>query len=324
MARQLGFRWFRALRAGAAILAASVAGCALDGVAGLTTTTKFDPGTGLHTIDVGSLTRDYLLHVPQRRPMTSSGTLLPYSLIIVLHGSSGSGQDIRATTNMDSVSEANRLVVAYPNGVAGAGGLFPTDWNAGTCCGAAGRENIDDVAFIKAVIAEVSASLPMDKRRVYVAGFSDGGRMAYRLACELSSQIAAIGVVSGSLREEECAPSNPVAVIAIHGTDDQIVPYDEDPDTSPAAPMIGAAANMPPSLQFWVSEDGCTSGGTTSYSSHVDLTTFSSCTADVSFYAVKGGTHSWPVMTDASSSDPDATFSATTLIADFFRKHRLK
>jgi polyhydroxybutyrate depolymerase len=304
---------------------ASIMGCAPDSLVGLEPTTKFEAGTGLHTIEVGSLSRQYVLHVPQRRPMMANGAVLPYSLIIVLHGSSGSGLDIRATTNMDSVSEAQRLVVAYPNGVAGAGGLFPTDWNAGTCCGAAGRENIDDVAFIKAVIEEVSANLPMEKRRVYVAGFSDGGRMAYRLACELSSQIAAIGVVSGSLRQDGCAPTNSVAVIAIHGTDDPIVPYNEDPDTSPAQPMTGVAAATPPSLQFWIAENGCTNGGTASYSARVDLTTFPTCSgADVAFYAVKGGTHSWPVLVDPASDDPDATLPATALIADFFRRHRQK
>src|SRR6185369_15444175 len=96
--------------------------CATDRLAGVDVTTSFDIGTGLHAIDVGSLTRDYVLHVPQRRPMASSGMVLPYSLILVLHGSSATGGDIEATTNMDSVSEANRVVVAYPNAVAGAGG----------------------------------------------------------------------------------------------------------------------------------------------------------------------------------------------------------
>jgi polyhydroxybutyrate depolymerase len=325
MARELAVCRNGLRRVAAIALAAFVSGCALDRLVGTDTTTKFDVGTGLHQIEVGSLSREYLLHVPQRRPMTSSGTLLPYPLVIVLHGSSGSGEDIRGTTNMDSVSEANRLVVVYPNAVAGAGGLFPTDWNAGTCCGAAGREDIDDVGFIKSMIAELSTNLPIDKRRVFVAGFSDGGRMAYRLACELSSQIAAIGVVSGSLRDEGCAPSNPVAVIGIHGTDDPIVPYNEDPDTPPSAPMAGVAAEMPPSLQFWVSQNGCTEGTTSAFGTHVDVTTFSSCTrADVAFYSVKGGTHSWPVLLDASSDDPDATFSATALIAEFFRRHRMK
>lgn len=327
MARALA-RWLglAASIVGVTVCALVMNGCDSDRLNGVDVTTVFEIGTGLHQIDVGALTREYVLHVPQRRPMNSSGMVLPYSLVLVLHGSSASGGDIEATTNMDSVSEANRVVVAYPNGVAGAGGLFPTDWNAGSCCGAAGRENIDDVAFINEVIGELEAKLPIDRRRIYVAGFSDGGRMAYRLACELSAQIAAIGVVSGSLREDSCAPARPVAVIAIHGTDDSIVPYDEGSDTPPVAAMSGVAATLPPSVQFWISQNGCTGGTVAPYSPHVEMTTFPTCTngAGVAFYSVEGGAHGWPVLTDPASDDPDQTFSATSVIVDFFRHHVLK
>lgn len=318
--------WRRRWMSAAAVLVAfAAAGCSFDGLTGANATTSFDVGTGLHSIDVGSLTREYILHVPQRRPMTSSGMVLPYPLVVVLHGSSATGGDIEATTNMDSVSEANRIVVAYPNGVAGAGGLFPTDWNAGSCCGAAGRENIDDVGFIKAVMTELSAKLPIDKRRIYVAGFSDGGRMAYRLACELSSQLAAIAVVSGSLKAESCSPERAVAVVAIHGTDDQIVPYDDNSDTPLPATMTGVASTLPPSVQFWVSNNGCGAGSVSPYAAHVDATTFTTCTgADVAFYAVDGGAHGWPVLVDPESPDPDESFSATAVINSFFRRHVLK
>ena len=300
-------------------------GCSVDSVVSPDVTSAFGVGTGLHAISVGSLDRSYLLHIPKLRPMTSSGALLAYPLIIVLHGSSGSADDIRATTNMDSVSEANRTIVAYPNGVGGGGGLYPTDWNAGTCCGAASREGIDDVGFIKAVLAEISAKMPIDARRVYVVGFSDGGRMAYRLACELSTQIAAIGVVSGSLKADDCAPAKSVAVLAIHGTDDPIVPIDDDADTQPSTSVSPMAESMPPSVQFWISADGCNDGTQTSVSGRVDLTAFAPCRgSDVAFYSLSGGLHSWPVLTDATSDDPDQAFSATAVIADFFRHHRLK
>ena len=223
----------------------------------------------------------------------------------------------------------NRTIVAYPNGIGGGGGLYPTDWNAGTCCGESGRENIDDVGFIKAVLAEISAKMPIDIHRVYVAGFSDGGRMAYRLACEMSTQIAAIGVVSGSLKSDDCAPAKSVAVLAIHGTDDPIVPIDEDADTQPATTISPMAESMPPSVQFWISANGCNDGnadlgqrpGRYLHRIHAVRTG-----SDVAFYALSGGLHSWPVLTDASTSnlDPDQAFSATAVIADFFRHHRLK
>ncbi|MEO7083633.1 MAG: PHB depolymerase family esterase [Gemmatimonadaceae bacterium] len=308
------------------VIASSFAfACSADSVVSPDITSGFDIGTGLHGINAGSLNREYVLHVPKLRPMTSSGVLLGYPLMIVLHGSSGSGEDIRATTNMDSVSEANRTIVAYPNAVGGAGGLFPTDWNAGTCCGAAAREGIDDVGFIKAVIAEISAKMPIDKNRLFVAGFSDGGRMAYRLACELSTQIAAIGVVSGSLKVDDCAPAKSVAIVAIHGTDDPVVPFDDDADTQPSTTMSDMAETMPPSVQFWISANGCSQGSASSFTDRVDLTAFRPCSgSDIAFYAINGGVHSWPILVSVTDGDPDQAFSATAVIADFFRHHRLK
>ncbi len=307
-------------------LAVLLAGCATDSIDGVNESSSFSPGTALHTITVGSLDRTYIVHVPSRRPMAQSGAVLPYPLTIVLHGSSGSGEDIRGTTNMDSVADANRIVVVYPNGVAGAGGLFPTDWNAGgDCCGEAGREGIDDIGFMRAMIAEISAKLPIDVKRIHVAGFSDGGRMAYYMACQMAGQLAAIGVVSGSLSDDSCAPGRAVALIAVHGTDDPIVPYDQGIDSPmPEPAMDPSMNNLPPSVQFWVEQDGCSQASDSSYTTAVTLTTFGSCTgSDVAFYTIDGGVHTWPVLTDPSSSDPDQTVPATALITDFFKKHHL-
>jgi polyhydroxybutyrate depolymerase len=305
-------------------IAQLVVGCASDGILGIDESTSFSPGTALHTITVGSLQRSYIVHVPSRRPMTQSGTLLPYPLTIVLHGSSGTGEDIRGTTNMDSVSDVNRIVVVYPNAVAGAGGLFPTDWNAGNCCGAAGREGIDDLGFMRAMIDELSAKLPIDKRRIHVAGFSDGGRMAYYMACQMAGQIAAIGVVSGSLRDDSCTPAHPVAVIALHGTADPIVPYDESIDSPMPDPVDATMDALPPSVQFWIAQDGCSAATDSAFTPSVTRTTFAKCSgSDVAFFSIDGGVHTWPVLVDPSSSDPDQTVSATALITDFFKRHHL-
>src|SRR5205814_1785627 len=95
---------------------------------------------------------------------------------------------------------------AYPDGSDGGFGLYPTDWNAGTCCGAPFREGVDDLAFISAIISQVEGRLSVDHARVFIAGFSDGGRMAYHVACQLGSKIAAIAVVSGSLTDNQCFP----------------------------------------------------------------------------------------------------------------------
>ena len=301
------------------------AACNSEGLLGIKKSTTFTVGTALHDIEVGTLARSYVLHVPTRRPTSGNGTLMAYPLMIVLHGSAATGDDIRGTSNMDSVSEAHRWVVAYPNGVQGAGGLFPSDWNAGTCCGAAGRENIDDVGFLQHVITEIATSLPIDRRRVYVVGFSDGGRMAHHVACAMASQIAGIAVVSGSLRDDQCAPSAAVPVIAIHGTDDANVPWDEAADTPPLIALTGLASTLPPSMQFWASKNGCTSGSSSALSAHVDQTLFPLCkNAELAFYAIIGGAHTWPMLVNSASANPDETFGTTAIIALFLKRQALK
>ncbi len=310
--------------AAVAMVATFGSSCASDGIFGVDAVSGFASGTGLHTISVGSLQRDYILHVPPHRPTSTSGTLLPYPLVVVLHGSSGSGEDIRGTTQMDSVGDANHWIIAYPDGVRGEGGLFPSDWNAGTCCGAASREGIDDIGFISQMLAELEGNLPIDAKRVYVAGFSDGGRMAHTLGCALAGQIAAIAVVSGSLVDDSCAPARAVPIIAIHGTDDDIVPYDDDASTLPPNPVTGVAATLPPSVQFWISTDGCGDGVATKYSTDVTRIGFTKCVGgDVTFYSIAGGVHTWPVSVPGADDDPDSELPASVVIAQFFAHHRM-
>ena len=293
--------------------------CHSDGISGVDGV--WTPGLATHVVSVGGFTRHYLLHVPKLRP-TTAGVVRPYSLVIVLHGSSGSAEDIRHTTGMDALSDSARFLVAYPQGVQGAGGLFPSDWNAGTCCGAAARENIDDVGFISALIAEVGGSLALDKKRVYVAGFSDGGRMAHRLGCQLASSIAAIAVVSGSLKLESCAPGKPMSFLAVHGTSDDEVPFFDDADTSPPGAVTGLAASLPPSIQFWIAANGCGAASRSQYTAHVQRTSLASCgVAEVVFYSINGGTHGWPGEPDGPGAEPPMSeLQASSIISQFFAR----
>lgn len=298
-------------------------GCHFDGISGAAG--DWRPGIATHDVAIGGLNRRYDLRVPLKRPTTAAGLVRPYWLVIVLHGSSGSSDEIRQTTGMDSLAEAGRFIVAYPQGLRGAGGLFPSDWNAGTCCGAAGRENIDDVGFIDALITDVGKHLAVDKRRVYVAGFSDGGRMAHRLGCKLSPAIAAIAVVSGSLKDDSCAPAKPVPLLAIHGTSDDQVAYDEPASTPPSAPQAGIAATLPQSIQFWVAKDACTGAKQERPTTHVVRTSFTTCTGgEVTFYTIEGGTHAWPGDTGGAGSQPPMSElpASRTIVAFFGRQYR--
>jgi polyhydroxybutyrate depolymerase len=299
-----------------AILAAAFSvSCAPQGIVG--TSGNWKRGTTTHFIAVGSASRDYLLHVPGRRPALLGGTVRPYSLLLVLHGSAGSAEDIRQTSQMDSLSDALHFVVAYPSGTNG-GGLYPSDWNGGTCCGAAARDNVDDVGFLAALVAEVSRKLPVDPHRIYIVGFSSGGIMAYHAACKLSSVIAAIGVISGSLMDGNCAPSRGVAVIGIHGTSDDQVPYNDPSLTLPPSPPTGAAVNLPASVQFWIATNRCGAGAVSRQSPHVVRTTFSSCSGGaVAFYTIEGGSHAWP---SSGSAPPMSELRASNVLAEYLNR----
>jgi polyhydroxybutyrate depolymerase len=228
---------------------------------------------------------------------------------------------------MDSLADADGFLVAYPNGSKGLLALSASDWNAGVCCGAAARDHVNDVGFIGALVARVAAHVPVDRRRVYVAGFSDGARMAYRLACESAATIAAIGAVAGSLVDPQCAPARPVPVVAFHGTADEEVAYLDSARTAPPRPVPPATSALPPSVQFWAAEDGCRDVAVERVSPHVTRATFAPCDgADVVLYTIEGGVHGWPgePPDGAGSKPPMSELRATDVMVRFFLSHSLR
>jgi polyhydroxybutyrate depolymerase len=292
-----------------ATLGVALAGCSADSLTDPFTSGVLLAGTTTSLqVSVEARTRQYLVH----EPVVSATKSAPIPLVIVLHGSDQQGADIRTITGMDSLSEARRFVVAYPNGLGS-----PTDWNAGQCCGPAHDNGVDDIAFLKAIISDLSARLPIDPSRIYVAGFSDGGRMAYRAACEMSDQIAAVAVVSGSLVTRDCAPSRSTFVIAFHGTADPSVSYREASATPLPRAAPQSAAGLPPAVQFWMAENSCTGASEALVGPHTVRTIASGCSADVVFYEIVGGAHAWPTVADGYE------ISASPVIADFFAAHRL-
>ena len=295
--------------------------CSLDSITGVGESGKWTAGTAAHATLVGKANRTYMVHVPTRRRLTG-GVPVPYPLVIVLHGSSGNGASMEVTTRMDSLADATQFLVAYPNGTGGNFNLYPSDWNSGTCCGGAFRDQVDDIGFIKALIKQVSANSPVDARRIYIAGFSAGGYMAYHAGCQLSATIAAIAVVSGDLVDPNCSPAKPVPLFAIHGTDDTEVSYSEGapPPRSAIPPLAGS---LPPSVGFWTSLNKCSGGAVTRASAHVTRTRFTVCTiAEVDFYSILGGTHGWPGgPEDPGAQPPMNEVKATILISQFFARH---
>jgi polyhydroxybutyrate depolymerase len=132
-------------------------------------------------ISVDGRIRAYRLYQP-----SAVGSGDPVPLVVMLHGGFGTGEQAESAYGWDALADREGVLVAYPDGVGRA-------WNVGDgCCGGPGRSGVDDVRFIEELVRNVSADHAVDPARVFATGISNGGMMAYRLACD-SDVFAAIG-----------------------------------------------------------------------------------------------------------------------------------
>lgn len=271
-------------------------------------------------ITAGGLVRTYLLHVPR----TNRRRRMP--LVLVLHGGNGSADQIRQATEMNHEADRRGMIVAYPNGLGWFSNKEAT-WNAGPCCGAPALHGTDDVGFVRELIAQLGTTLPIDQRRVYATGFSDGGRMVYRLACELSDKIAAVAPVSGAIPDTTCHPSFAVSLLAVHGTADDVLRYAGGVD--PDLPDGGTTLATPAAVAHWAALMRCAPEPKRRRTDPVVMDTYARCAgAGVALYTIEGTGHAW--MKDpfhgtaagpATSADSTASNWTSALILDFFARH---
>ena len=236
------------------------------------------------------LQRTYRLFVPAGIPGRAP-------LLLALHGGLGSGVQFETNSGFDGLATANGFIVAYPDGVTrfadGTGGA--RTWNGGKCCGPAVTRNVDDVAFLRAVVKDVAKAQSIDRSRVYAVGHSNGGIMALRLACEASDVFAAVGAQSASLETTGCAPRRPVSAMQIHGTADTNVPISGGKGSG-----IANFSFAPPrkAAQTLAVADGCRArAAKTRDAANRDLvlSNWRSCPRGISveFLAVEGAGHAW-------------------------------
>jgi len=195
-------------------------------------------------------------------------------------------------SGMSALADREEFLAAYPSGT-GYISRVPT-WNAGNCCGYALAHKVDDGAFISALIHKLERDYPLDPKRLFVTGISNGAIMSYRLTCELSDKIAAIAPVEGALNVD-CHPRHPVSVIVFHGTADRLVPFERG--STPF--QIGdrrTDRSVADAVAFWAQEDGCPSAPESSETPAVHTFIYSGCQsgAGVALYAVQGGRHLGP------------------------------
>jgi polyhydroxybutyrate depolymerase len=258
------------------------------------------------TLMLGGKERAFALHVPATYDPKKAAPL-----VFVFHGYTMTAADIATASHFTAAADKHGMIVAFPQGLG-------NSFNAGDCCGTAQSSGVDDVAFASAMIAAIDSAYCVAPKRVFSAGFSNGGFLSYRLACELSDKIAAIAPVAGGLRIDSaaCLPKRPVPVLHIHGTGDVLVPYSGGIGTNPVSYSIDA----------FKTKNGCAAGaGKVVYTKDdVSCTKWDGCTAnaDVELCTVTGGGHQWPggdTLPYGGSASPNLDSSET--IATFFDAH---
>jgi polyhydroxybutyrate depolymerase len=264
-------------------------------------------------IESGGQTRRYLLYVPD-----SYDPQTPVPLVISIHGFAEWPAHQMTVSRWDKLADEYGFIVVFP-----AGTNFPMRWSAH------GQAHIEedplrDVLFISELIDHLEREYSIDPQWIYANGLSNGGGMSFMLACYLSDRIAAIGTVAGAylLPWDDCRPAHPVPLIAFHGTEDQIVPFAGGPSRSFDVPF--------PAIEDWIAiaaeRNGCSQKLVLPQQGEVSGVRYTGCkaNADVVFYQVEGGGHSWPGggplprwIVGHTTQDVDAT----RLMWEFFEEH---
>ena len=203
--------------------------------------------------------RLYQYHLP---PATCGVSNLP--VVMFLHGGGGSANGTRTTIG-EQASDRNCYIHVFPEGTRLPGG--GAAWTPGDCVGlssqsgysgpstppgcAAGPEQagVNDVHYIAAVLDDLKAKTAFNARRVYAGGWSHGGGMTHRLACELSDRITAIAPMEGTIKVAQCTPARAVPVIEWGSLGDTTSPFGGgNGDTSvPYSVFVHlAVSNLPP------------------------------------------------------------------------------
>jgi polyhydroxybutyrate depolymerase len=253
---------------------------------------KVATSTKTYSLTAGGLKRSYEVIAPV--------TALPKSAPVVVM-LSGIGSTVAQEVSRDRLvnyAAADQAEIVYPV-------AFDESWNAIGCCGKAAAEKVNDLAFLKALVAKVN---PEHARRIYVVGYSNGTRMAYRVACDDPALFDGYAMVKG-LPTAGCAIRKPVNIVQMASVDDPEVPYKPgDKGSTTQVPVTTLAARLR-------AADGCPAKPAVTHSGTVTLTTWSGC-ADGTRLALAvwaGGVHSFP-------RPPASVPAAAQVLWSFFTK----
>jgi len=250
------------------------------------TFSSFSQQTINASITHDGIQRDYILYIPE---LYDGNTAVP--LVLNFHGYGSNAAQQMFYGDFRDIADTEGFLLVHPEGTTFIGDQF---WNVGF---PGLSSNIDDVGFTEALIDELATLYAIDLDRVYATGMSNGGFMSFLLACQLSEKIAAVASVTGSMTQDtfdDCNAQLPTPVLQIHGTEDDVVSYNENNLSLP----------IPNVISYWVDHNNCETTPTTTTLPDVDVSDGS--TIEYSVYEdgdngittehmkVIGGGHTWP------------------------------
>jgi polyhydroxybutyrate depolymerase len=268
------------------------------------------PGDSRHTLVSRNQTRSYVQYVPENYDRTQ-----PTPLILSLHGIISDGEQMRDYTGWNADADEHNFIVVYPEA------LFPPSLFVFFPLPEDVEDPVDDVTYITDLLSALRHTFCIDDARVYLSGFSAGGAMSLYLACALPQEFAAVGVMSAVYIEEFneptwCARDVPMPLIAFHGTDDSIVPYNGGD---------GFGWQFVPFETWtvqWALGNGCNDTPVLlDTTDNVRSVYYGGCHAEVIAYTLEGGGHAWAGGEPPRGIDPIPEPNATELMWAFFVHH---
>jgi polyhydroxybutyrate depolymerase len=255
---------------------------------------KVKTSTKTYSMAVAGLKRSYEVIAPVKAPPKSA------PIIVVL---SGLGSTVAQEISRDDIlayATANEAEFVYPVAIA-------ESWNAVTCCGLAATDNVNDLAFLQALVPRVN---PGGARKVYVVGYSNGARMAYRVACDDPALFDGYAMVKGG-PTPGCDMRKPVTILQIAAMNDPEIPYKPgDKGIEPLA-MTTLVADLRAAGK-------CSAKNAVTHSGSMTLTTWPACGdgTRLGFAVWKAGVHSFP-------RPPASVPAASQVIWSFLMKTRI-
>jgi polyhydroxybutyrate depolymerase len=265
-------------------------------------------GTVTEALRSGRVSRHLRLYVPPGLPVQGR---LP--VVLDLHGSGSTAAAQQAAGGMDATARAHGFLVAYPQGSRRSGTGYA--WNVpGTALPAGPASHVDDLRYLRDVVAQLVDRYCADPDRVFATGFSGGGRMSSALACSPDTPLAAVAPVGGLRAPQPCHPGHPVAVVAFHGVADPVNLY------AGHGPAYWTYS-VPEAAQRWAGTNHCAGPAVTTHPLHgVTVTTYTGCptAAAVLLYALAGVGHRWPRPVAGAAPPTPATLNVDEIMWSLF------